>query len=187
MGYQVSPVPLQIFHNPEYASDKDQDTSSEQGIEVSLPGDLNLHGGNEGQGLAEPEETSHADSHERAEEGDLDEEANNNDLFADIVEIEGPSSLDPPSTSLQGERDDIPRDKYLGELVDGYDREMLGVHGAYQATEYHVYGGGVQRGCNEDKNRLDNETADGHWIVVGPDPSRIPNDFDCEQEPVSTC
>ena len=86
---------------------------------MSLPGDFDLHGGNEGQGLAEPEETSHADSHERAEEGDLNEEANNDDLLADIVEIEGPSSLDTPSTSLQGKRDDIPVTNILVSRLTG--------------------------------------------------------------------
>lgn len=120
MGDQVPAIPLQVFHHAEDAPDQNQDTGSEQGIEVPFPGDPVLdHSGQRGVGGAEPDIAGHADGHEHAEERDLHEEADDDDLLSDVVEIEGPGCLYAASPGLQRERDDVPRHEDAGQVVHG--------------------------------------------------------------------
>ena len=132
------------------------------------PGDDGRGGGNrrDGEGSAEPEEYGDAHDHKTAEQRDLYEEADDDDLLAEVEEVEGAGGLDAPAGGLQGERYDVPRDEDPSQPVHGYRREVLRAHRADQAAEYHVDGGGKQRGRDEDQDGLDDKSTEGFGVVV---------------------
>lgn len=55
---------------------------------------------------------------------------------------------------------------------------MLGVYCTDKACQDHVDGSGVQSGCDEDQDGLDNEAAYAFGVVVRPDPSDVAYDLD---------
>ena len=129
MRDQVPAVPLQVFHHPEYAPDQYQRATGEQSVEVASPGDhccdrCRLHGGGggnrHGEGAAEPEEDGDADSHKTAEERNLHEETDNDDLLAEIVEVEGAARLGPRARGLHCERHNVARNEDPGQPAHGY-------------------------------------------------------------------
>lgn len=42
-----------------------------------------------------------------------------------------------------------------------------------ETTKDHVYRGGIEGGSDEDENRLDDEAANGEFVVVAPDTAGI--------------
>lgn len=183
---EVAAVALQVLDDAEDAADHDERAGDVEDGEVAGPRDSGEgRGGGVHAGaivvleaLLLPQMECDRRGEEEAENGDLDKQADDDDLLANIVQLERAGRLDSATPSLQEEGEDVACDEDLGHPPERDDGEALSVYRADQTAKYHIYRGGVQRGCDEYEDRLHDEATDGRSIEVGPDTTAVADDLD---------
>jgi hypothetical protein len=96
---------------------------------------------------SEVEQASHND--EEAEEGQLEEQADDDDFLARVEEFKAPGCLDATTTHLYNEADYISRYEDLCEPLLAEDGVFLAIDKEDDATEDYVYRCGEQGGRKE--------------------------------------
>lgn len=154
-------VALEVLDDAEDAAHQNQRAHGVQDSQVAPPVDALAAGpGGGGRGVCEAALEDDGRDHEEAEDDDLDEQAGDDDLLADVEELEGARGLDAAAAGLQREGDDIADDEHPRDPGDRDEGQLLSSQRADESAEDHVDGRGEERGSDQDENGLNDETAD---------------------------
>lgn len=104
--------------------------------------------------------------YEKSKDDNLYEKTCDDDLFSNVVELEGASGLNATAARLQGKGDDIATDKNLRNPFHRDQGLLLRFDRTYNACQDHVNGRSEESGCDQDQNGLDDEAAYAFGIVM---------------------
>ena len=116
---------------------------------------------------------------EEAKDDNLREKTSDNDPLSSLVELQRSSRLDAAPACLEGEGDHIARHEDTSHPSDRYQRKTISTEGSDETAEDHVDRSSVESRGDEDEDCLDNEAADGDFVVMAPYPATVPNGLDC--------
>lgn len=112
---------------------------------------------------------------EDAEDNDLDEQAPQDNIFARLHRVSGGQNS--RATRLYQERDDIARDKDLGEPLDRNDGQRLAADTANHPPQDHIDGSGEKRRRDENEGTLDDIGNKFVGLVFGGGPRSVAHDL----------
>lgn len=184
MRNEMAVVALQILDNAENAPHKDDGARDVEYDQITSPRYLSSAGDSSGV-LDQSDVEKNGGDDEEAKDEDLNEETGNDDLLAHFVHLQSSSGLDSAASSLESKGDHIASNEKSRYPVDRNQREMLALDRPDEATEYHIYRGGIECWCNEDENGLHDEPAEGELVEVTPYSPSVTDGLDCIREPLA--
>ncbi|KAL9577824.1 MAG: hypothetical protein Q9212_006121 [Teloschistes hypoglaucus] len=93
--------------------------------------------------------------HKKPKDQNLQKQAPQNDILAQLRLIRVCGCHYPPATGLDEESEDIADDEDFRDPARADEGEGCGVRSEYEAVERHVYCGGEEGGGDENEERLD--------------------------------
>jgi hypothetical protein len=151
---------LSVLDQTEDATDPDQHTAGIQRVNAPLPETLCLHAF-ACRRTHDPPVPNASDDDKAGEEQDLDNEAADDDVLAQVHCFDRAGGHDAAACALQQERDHVADHENLGEPAGPDQGVLFAVCDLDQAAEAHVDAGGEDGGCDQDENCVDRVDGDG--------------------------